>query len=1041
MGLLSGIVRWSLEHRPTVIMATLLVVLLGFRAARELPIDAVPDITNVQVQVITTAPALGPLEIEQYVSIPVERVMQGLPRADEVRSLSKYGISVITIVFEEGTDIYFARQLVGERMAQASSAIPDGYGSPELGPISTGMGEVLQFTVRNPELDLMELEELLTWYIAPQLESTPGVVEVNPFGGRKREYHVVLDPELLRGVGMSAADVAEALRLTNANAGGGYIERNGEHFVIGTDGLARSADDLRKTVLGTTPQGTPITIDAVGEVRFGSQLRRGAATMDAEGEVVVGVTLMLMGENSRTVTEAAKKRLAELEPTLPPGTVVEPFYDRTRLVDRTIRTAVTNLAEGALLVIVVLLLLIGNLRSGLIVAAVIPLSMLFALIAMEAFGVSGNLMSLGALDFGIIVDGAVIVVENAARRLGVRRSELGRALRRQERVEVVRDATLEVRRATVYGEAIIALVYVPILMLRGTEGKLFTPMATTVLFALAGAFVLSLTLVPVLSALLIQPRPEAKPTLLMRALSWGYRPLLDGVLRGRVLVVLVGAGIFAAASTLLPQLGAEFVPQLDEGDILIEGRRIPGVSLSQSIEHDLRIQEALMPIPEIEHVVCKTGSPELATDVMGIGDTDVFIQLADPEHWRPGLTKDDLVEEIHAAATTAVPEVASSISQPIEMRTNELVAGIRSDVGILIYGPDLDRLVSLGGDVASAVRNLPGVVDVRAEQISGLTYLEVIPDRDKLARYGLSIADVNLVAETIAVGHPAGTILEGDRKFGLRVMMKHAPAGDIDALARLPVRAPGGLLVPLGEVAELRFVKGPVAVDREGLARRIIVEFNIRGRDLVSTVEAAQRAVKDRVRLPVGYRMEWGGMFEDYQSARDRLEVIVPITVGLILFVLWSAFRAIRPSLVVLLNVPFAAVGGVVALYLRDIPFSISAGVGFIALFGVVILNDLVLVTFARRREAEGASPADAVRHACDQRLRPVLMTALTDVLGFIPMAISTAPGAEVQRPLATVVIGGVITATLLTLFLLPAVYSLVAKGRPRTSGAVDGTP
>ena len=1025
MGLLSAIVDWCLRNRPAVIVAVLGLMLIGWRAAQRLPIDAVPDITTIQVQVVTSAPALAPLEIEQYVSIPVERAMQGIPGVNEVRSLSRYGISVVTVVFEDDTDIYFARQLVSERMAEARAAIPSGYGVPEMGPITTGLGEIYQFTVSNDAMSLMELEELLDWYIGPRLRSVAGVVEVNTFGGDNREYRVTLEPSLVQAAGLSTSDVIAALERSNANAGGGYIERDGEHFVIGAEGLVTSLEDLRNVVLGATPQAVPITLGEVADIAFAPRMRRGAASMDGEGEVVAGVTLMLMGENPRVVTDAVKRELAALESSLPPGTEIEAFYDRTLLVDRTIATAATNLAEGAGLVIVVLLLLLGDLRAGLIVATVIPLSMLLTLVCMDAVGLSGNLMSLGALDFGIIVDGAVIVVENASRRLSLRAQALGGPLTPGDRLSVVRDATMEVRRPTVYGELVIAVVYIPILMLTGTEGKLFGPMATTVLFALGGAFILSLTWVPVLASMALRPSARHRETHLMRLAMAVYRPALAVVLRLRRVTLALGVVVLAGGAVLFGQLGAEFVPQLDEGDILVEVRRLPSVALSESVEHDLRIQRALLSIPEVEHVVCRTGSPELALDPMSVAQTDVYIKLLPRAQWRPGLTKDELAEEIEQQIELRVPEVAGSLSQPIEMRTNELVAGVRSDVGILLYGPDLDRLVEQGHRIQEAVQGIPGVVDSRVETIDGLRYLRVSPDRSKLARYGLSIADVNLAVETMAVGREVGQVLEADRSFSIRVAVRHDPPGDVDAMASLPLRSASGHMVPLGDVATLRFIEGPASINREAQSRRIVVEFNVRGRDLVSVVADAKAAIARDITLAPGYRIAWGGTFEHYEQAKQRLQWVVPIALGAILFLLWSAFSRLRPALIIMLNVPFAVVGGVLALWWRDIPFSISAGVGFIALFGVAVLNGLVLVAVARQRQREGHTAHIAIRDAATMRLRPVLMTALTDILGFVPMALSTAPGSEIQRPLATVVIGGVLTATVLTMLLLPVVYSL----------------
>lgn len=1029
MALLAWIVRWSLRNRPVVLVAVALFVFIGIRSALLLPIDAVPDITNIQVQVITAAPALSPVEVEQYVSVPVERAMAGIPRATQIRSISKYGLSVVTVVFRDDTDIYFARQLVNERMREAQDKVPAQYGKPEMGPISTGLGEVYQFVVRNDRMTLMQVEEILDWQIAPALRTVPGVVEVNSVGGEDRQYQVVLDPKRLQASGISIAEVVQAIEKSNANAGGGYIEHNREHFVIGTNGLVRSLDDLKNVVIGATPQGIPITIATVGEVQFGPRLRRGAATKDGKGEVAVGLALMLMGENSRTVTEAVKVKLAALQSSLPEGTRIEPFYDRSILVNRTTRTIATNLLEGALLVMAVLFVLLGDLRAGVVVALTIPLSLLFALIAMNLLGLSGNLMSLGAIDFGLIVDGAVIIVENAVRRLSERQSEKGSDLTSEERRLVVEEATMEVRSASVFGEAIIAIVYVPILALIGIEGKLFRPMATTVLLCLVGAFVLSLTFVPVLTSYFVRPRASGHETWLLRKAHALYVPLLDRALRRRWITVGAGVVALAGAVFLFTRVGAEFVPQLDEGDVLVEARRLPGVALSQSVTTSERMERVLLTIPEIEQVVSKTGSPAVATDAMGIEQTDVFINLKDRARWRPGLTKETLTKEISDKLERLVPEVAGAISQPIQMRTNELVAGVRSDVAVLVYGSDLDVLADLGDKVAAIVRQIPGAVDVRVEQVAGLQYLRLTPDRKKLARYGLSVADVNQVTETMAVGHSVGEVLEGERRFGIVVKTLHGFDGELEPLSSLPMKSVTGQIVPVGDVADFEFSKGPAQVSRENQSRRLTVEFNVRGRDLLSVVQEAQSKVS-AVKAPTGYRMEWGGQFEHYQEAKSRLFVVVPLALALIVFLLWLAFRSMRTALLIFLNVPFAVIGGVVALWARNIPFSISAGVGFIALFGVAVLNGLVLVSFSRHLEEKGTEHVEAIRQAAELRLRPVLMTALVAALGFIPMALSTAPGSEVQRPLATVVIGGVLSATVLTMLLLPVLYAFFGHSR-----------
>ncbi len=1024
MGLLSLIVSWSLKNRAAVIVATALLVVAGLWSLRTLPVDAVPDVTTKQVQVITSAPALSPVEIEQYVTTPVERAMAGIPRTAEVRSTSKYGISVVTVVFDDDVDVYFARQLVSERMPEAAAAVPPQYGRPEMGPISSGLGEIYQFTVTNERMSLMQLEELLDWHIAPVLRTVPGVVELNSFGGEDKQYQVVLDPKRLQAASVSIAEVVAALERSNANAGGGYIEHAREHFVIGTDGLVKSLDDLRGVVIGATPQGVPITVATVGDVQFGPRLRRGAASKDGKGEVVVGVTMMLMGENSGAVTAAVKQKLVELQPSLPAGTQVEAFYDRSVLVDRTIRTVSVNLAEGAALVVLVLFLLLGDLRAGVVVATTIPLSLLFAVIVMRATGLSGNLMSLGAIDFGLIVDGSVIIVENAVRRLSMSYSALGRALTANERLEVVRDATLEVRSASVFGELIIAVVYLPILALSGVEGKLFRPMATTVLLALAGAFVLSLTLVPVLTSLLVRPRAEHRETWLLRAAQRMFVPFLGFSLRHRLSVVGGTLLLLVLGGVGFTRLGAEFVPKLDEGDVLVEARRLPGVALSESIATDKRLQQAILTVPEVSHVVSKTGAPELAVDPMGIEQTDVYIALKPQAAWRPGLDKADVAEQISHAIEVSVPDVAGSISQPIEMRTNELVAGIRSDAALLIYGHDLGELSRLGEEAARLIRGIPGAEDVRVEQVAGLRYLRVVPDRNKLARYGLTIEDVNQATETIAVGHQTGHVLEGDRRFGIVVKTRHGFQGDLAPLRALPLKSVSGQIVPLGDVAELEFSTGPAQVSREAQSRRLTVEFNVRGRDLSSVVHEAQRTVSTKLANPTGYRLGWGGQFRHYDEAKLRLSVVVPLALGFILFLLWLAFRSARAAALIFLGVPFAVVGGIAALWLRSIPFSISAGVGFVALFGVAVLNGLVLVAFARQEQERGQSAAVAIESAARMRLRPVLTTALVAAFGFLPMALSRAPGAEVQRPLATVVIGGLVTATGLTLLVLPVLYA-----------------
>ena len=1032
--MLSAIVHWSLRNRAVVLVGTALLIVLGAIAARRLPIDAVPDVTNVQVQIITPAPALSPLEVEQYVTFAVERRLGGMPALSELRSISRYGLSVVTAVFRDGTDIYFARQQVSERMREIAEAIPARHGRPELGPISSALGEVFQFVLRGKGKSLMELETLLDWTLVTQLRMVPGVVELNSFGGEDKQYEVKLDPKKLAAVGLGLSDVIEALSRSNANAGGGYIERNRDAILIRSEGLITSLDDVRNVVVAASAGGAPVTVGALGKVSFAPRLRRGAATMNGEGEVVVGVALMLMGENSRTVTNRIKERLAEVQKTLPEGVVAEPFYDRSELVDRTIRTAATNLGEGALLVIAVLFLMLGSMRAGLVVATAIPLAMLAAILGMWATGTSGNLMSLGAIDFGLIVDGAVIIIENASRRLTEKQKGLGRALSRGERDEVIALATTEVRRASVFGEAIIAIVYVPVLLLTGLEGKLFRPMATTVLFALAGAFVLSLTLMPVLASLFLRGEGEREPRLLMLARRI-FEPALGHAQRHPLIVVTTGLVLVAGALVGFRYLGAEFLPTLDEGSLLIEARRLPGTALTTTIETDLRLERALKTIPEVQGAVSRIGAPELANDPMGIEQSDIYILLKPQSEWRPGKVKADIAAEVSQTIDSVTPEIAYGISQPIQMRTNELIAGIRSDVAVSFYGDDLAELRKLGDRAGEILRGVRGATGVKVEQVAGQQYLRILPDRVRLARYGLSIDDVNIAAETLAVGHEVGKIFEGQKRFSLVVRQETAIAQGFDALGALPLKARDGRIVPLGDVATFKLEHGPAQISREGGSRRLTVEMNVSGRDTVGFVREGQSRIERELKLPPSYRAEWGGQYQHYTEARNRLLVVVPLALGLILFLLITAFGELSPAILIFLNVPFAITGGVAALAIRGLPFSISAGVGFIALFGVAVLNGLVLLSVAHRYQEEGAGASDAAFRAAHDRLRPVLMTALVAILGFVPMALSTAPGSEIQRPLATVVIGGVVSSTLLTLLVLPTVYGLVRSRLARKRG------
>ncbi len=1029
------LVTFCVQHRALVIFGVLLVGALGVRAAQRLPIDAVPDVTNVQVQVLTNAPALGPVEIEQYVTVPVESVMSGLPFVEQVRSLSRFGLSAVTVVFEEGTDIYLARQMVAERLSEAREAIPDGYGAPALGPISTGLGEIYQFEVRGepmcpregPDTEacytLMELRTLLDGYVAYQLRPIPGVVEVNPFGGQLKTYEVRVDPTRLNALGLSLRDVFEALEANNANARGGYIVRAGEQRVVRGEGLIASLDDIRDIRLSNPTaagnHGTPIFVRDVAEVVFAPRVRQGAVTRDGRGEVVTASVMMLMGANAGEVARAVRARLDALAPGLPPGVTLETYYDRSELVDRTIRTVVTNLIEGGVLVVVVLLLMLGNLRGGLLVAAVIPLSLLVTFISMRAFGVSGNLMSLGALDFGLIIDGAIVVIENVSRRL----SESG--ARGRDVARTVRSATLQVIRPVLFGTAIIMIVYVPILSLQGIEGKMFTPMAIAVLSALAAALVLAVTWVPALSTWIYRGGLAEKEPWLARLSRRVYAPCLRVALRFRVAVVGLAVALLALGGYVASTMGAEFIPRLDEGAIAMQAIRPPSVSLEESVEATDRIEDTLRAAfpDEIDTIISRTGRAEIATDPMGVEISDIYIMLTPTARWRRADDKASLVRAIDETLRRAVPGQNYAFSQPIELRTNELISGVRADVAVNLYGPDFDTLEAVSEKVIGVLGGVEGAADVNADQVAGLPSLRVVVDRRAAARYGINATEV-LDAVAAIGGRPVGTVFEGQRRFTLQVRLTPEARRDPDALRRLLIAAPSGQRAPLGQVAQVLLDEGPAVVSRESAQRRVTIQVNVRGRDLAGFVVEAQERLLDAKVVPPGYAVTWGGQFENLEAASGRLAVAVPAALLLIFLLLFTTFGSARPALIIYLNIPMAAVGGVFALWLRGMPFSISAAVGFIALSGIAVLNGVVMVSYIRDLQREGRSLFEATEEGARLRLRAVLMTALTDGIGFLPMAVAQSAGGEVQRPLATVVIGGLVTATLLTLFVLPAVYS-----------------
>lgn len=1032
--MLERIVGLSIRQRWFVLALVALVSALGVWSALRLPIDAVPDITNVQVQINTEAEGFSPLESEQRITFPIETAISGLPKLEYTRSISRYGLSQVTVVFEDGTDIYFARQLVNERIQQVKSQLPDGI-EPQMGPIATGLGEIFMFAIepepgaRKPdgsEWTPTDLRTLSDWVVRPQLRTIPGVAEVNTVGGYERQYHVTPDPVQLAALGLSLTDVVEALEQNNANRGAGYVDRGGEQILIRVPGQAVNEADLGTIVIATRG-GVPIRVSDVAEVTIGSELRTGAATENGR-EIVLGTVLMLTGENPRVVAQAAAERLKQVTASLPEGIVAHPLYDRTELVERTIATVEKNLAEGALLVVVVLFLLLGNFRAALITAAVIPVAMLMALTGMLATRTSANLMSLGALDFGLIVDGAVIIVENCLRRLGEQQHRLGRLLNRDERFGLVASASAEVIRPSIFGIIIITAVYLPIFALEGIEGKTFHPMAITVVLALTAAMILSLTLVPAAVAMFVTGKVEEKENRVMRLLSTRYAPLLEKVLSRPKPVIAGAVLLIAVAGFGATRLGSEFIPQLDEGDIAMHALRIPGTSLSQAIQMQETLEERIRQFPEVERVFAKIGTPDVATDPMPPSVADNFIMLKPREEWPdPRKPREQLIAELNAAVEL-IPGNNYEFTQPVQMRMNELIAGVRADVAVKLFGDDLDQLIASGQELEEIVASIPGAADVKLEQVTGLPVLSIVPKRDMLASYGVGMATVQDIVATATGGQQAGQIFDGDRRFPVVVRLPEDLRTDLDRLTNLPVPLPNGASVPLGELADITLAAGPNQVSRENGKRRAVITANVRDRDLGSFIDELQAKVDNNVELPSGYYVEYGGTFEQLQSAATRLSIVVPLVLLLIFGLLYTLFKSWRDAGVVFTGVPLALTGGIAALLLRDIPFSISAGVGFIALSGVAVLNGVVMLSFINDLRKRGEHLVDAVRHGALTRLRPVLMTALVASLGFVPMAVNVGAGSEVQRPLASVVIGGIISSTILTLLVLPALYLLVHR-------------
>ncbi len=1019
-----SIIGFVLKQRLLILALTALLVGVGIWSAIRLPIDAVPDVTNVQVQINTNAAALSPTEVERQVTLPVELAMFGLPNLEEIRSISKFGLSQVTVVFDEGTDIYFARQQVQERLQQAREEIPEGYGTPEMGPISTGLGEVFQYTLEADSgsgIDATELRTLQDWVVAPQLRAVPGVAEVNSFGGFEKQYQVLVRPEALVQFDLTLQQVLDAVAANNQNAGGGYIAKGAEQLVIRGVGQVQDLDQIRNIVVASRG-GTPVRVADVAEVAIGSTIRQGAVTKDGTGEVVTGIVMMRMGENSRTVVNAVKEKFEQAAKSLPEGVRLTPFYDRAELVNRTIKTVEKNLIEGAVLVIAVLFLLLGNIRAALIVALAIPLSMFFALSMMVKAGIAGSLMSLGAIDFGLVVDGSVVMVENSMRRLGHRKPG-------ESFLHTVLEGCAEVARPILFGVGIIIVVYLPILTLEGVEGKMFKPMALTVVFALVGSLLLTFLLTPVLISLFLKGKAVEKDVWLMRQAKRIYEPTFAWTLSHSRKVLAGAATAVVLALAAAPFLGSEFIPQLDEGEFALQVLRLPSVSLEESVRQTTQLEQVLhTEFPdEVKDVVAKTGRAEIATDPMGVNISDIFVMLKPREGWTRAETKEEL-EVAMSEALSKIPGLVVSFSQPIELRVNELVAGVRSDLAIKIYGDDLDQLSRAANQVVAEVSKLEGATGFKAQQLEGMPQLQITVLPDQLARYGINSADVMQIVEALG-GTQVSQVLEGQRRFALTVRFPEDARRNAGTISSILVSAPTGERVPLGTLARVEEVDGPAEISHENGSRLVIVEGNVRGRDIGSFV-ADVRALFDNgtIELPTGYRPDFGGQFENLERASRRLMLVVPLSLLLIFLLLFATFNSLRQAALVFTGIPLATVGGVFALFLRGMPFSISAGVGFIALFGVAVLNGLVMVTYINELRQHGRSLEEAVREGGLTRLRPVLMTALVASLGFIPMALSHGAGAEVQRPLATVVIGGLITATLLTLLVLPLLYLLFER-------------
>jgi cobalt-zinc-cadmium resistance protein CzcA len=1030
--MITSILRLSVERRGVMMLFALLVAFLGMYSYKQLPIDAVPDITNVQVQINTSTPGYSPLETEQRVTFVVETSLAGLPNLSYTRSLSRYGLSQVTVVFNEGTDLYFARNLVNERLNAITALLPTGL-TPKMGPIATGLGEIYMYSLstepqarqdNGKPYDAMALREIHDWVVKPQLSLVEGVTEVYAIGGFEKQYHVNPNPLAMINMGISTDDLISALERNNANQGAGFIEHNGQQVLIRSEAQLRGINDIGKVIVKII-DGVPVKVQDIANINLGKALRSGAGTLEGQ-ETVIGTTMMLVGENSRTVAKAVDKKLEEIKSSLPNGVLLEAVYDRTRLVDKTIDTVQINLVEGALLVIVVLFVLLGNVRAALITAAVIPMAMLATITGMVKTEVSANLMSLGALDFGLIVDGAVIIVENCIRRLSESQQRNGAILSLKERLNVVYEATNEVIRPSLFGVLIITIVYIPLFTLTGVEGKMFHPMASTVIMALLAAMVFSFTLVPAAIAIFMKGKISEKDNRIITGTKAVYRPILMGALRYRWIVLSGASALVVGSLWMGSKLGSEFIPQLNEGDILVQAIRIPGTGLEQAVAMQKTLEMKLMQYEQVQTVFGRTGTGEVATDPMPPNITDTFVILKPRDQWPdPSMTKADLVERLEEDLF-ALPGNNYEFTQPIQMRFNELISGVRADLGIKIFGDDLDTLFVSASEILSVISTIEGADDARLEQVEGIPIFTVTPKPDQLARYGLDVTDLQLWLNAATGGKTAGMIFEGDRRFEIVVRYADSIRNELTQLETIPISTPTGEHVPITELATLAFKKVPNQISRENGKRSIVVTANVRDRDIGTFVKEAQGRIKDEVDLPAGYWLDYGGTFEQLESASQRLTIVVPVTLFVIVTILVIAFGSIRDALIIFTGIPLALTGGVMSLWLRDMPLSISASVGFIALSGIAVLNGLVMLSFIKERLIETGDLMKSIVEGALIRLRPVLMTALVASLGFVPMALNTGIGAEVQRPLATVVIGGIISSTLLTLVVLPVLYRIV---------------